>query len=337
MTDAAASPLRVGLIGCGRPGLHLIERFTLGGPFRVVAAFANPTVASVVSPFGVKLVSHPQELLAAEDVDVVWFSEHDAFRHEFSAAEALRRKHVIVETPLALSSADAERAFEAATQNRRVLLVRHPRRTDPDFQQAQSVAQDSTLGSLRAAKFVSWTYGLPPRGVTRGHGPLPQDASYDPRITTLRFAVHALDQLLALVNDRPLRVFATTERIDQTTPDLTAGLSLALQIAFERGCHAAIDIRLNSPAQFQSGWLLTSERGGYANGKRFTLTEEGEVFDAPVAAAVGRGPDADQFEWLAQQIRRGERDSVEEARVRMVVALLDAAQRSLASRQAETL
>lgn len=335
MTDAAASPLRVGLIGLGRPGLHLIERFTLGGPFRVVAAFADPIMSDVLSPFGVRLVGDPQQLLAAEDVDVVWFAEHDSFRNEFTATDALGAKHVIVETPLTLTSALAGRAFQEASRCQRVLLVHHPRRSDSDFRQALSVAQDSAQGVLRAAKFVSWSYGLPPRGVTRGHGPLPPDASTDPQITKLRFATHALDQLVSLVGDCPFRVSAVGE--GQGDTDLTAGLSLALQITFEHGCQAEIDIRLNSPTQFQSGWLLTAERGGYAKGKRFTLTDEGEVFDSPVATVSVGDHDADQFAWLAQPIRSGVRDTIEEARVRTVVALLDAAQRSLASRQVVTL
>ena len=50
MTDVAASPLRVGLIGLGRPGLHLVERFADDSSFRVVAVAADPIVAEVVSP-----------------------------------------------------------------------------------------------------------------------------------------------------------------------------------------------------------------------------------------------------------------------------------------------
>ena len=335
MTDVAASPLRVGLIGLGRPGLYLMERFAAGGPFRVVAVWADPIVAEVISPFGARLVNHPRELLAAADVDVVWFAELDAFRNDFTAADTLCEKHAIVETPLTLSSAIADRAFREAARSNRLLLVHHPRRSDPDFQQALAVTQDFAPSVLRAVKFVSWSYGLPPRGATRGHGPLPPDAtSDDAQITKVRFAAHALDQLLPLVSDRPIRVFATGDQKFPGFPKLFAGYSLTLQMTFEQGCQADIDIRLDSPTKFQSGWLLATERNGYAKGQRFTLTDDGEVFDSPVTATSDSNEDADHFEWLAQQIRSGVRDHVEEARVRTVVALLDAAQRSLESRQA---
>lgn len=333
MTDAAASPLRIGLIGLGRPGLHLIERFAAGGPFRIVAAFDDSTTAEVVSPFGVRLATDFRDLLAATDIDVVWISESWGLRKDFVLPDVLATKHAILETPLGVTPAVLDRAFQVAHQRGRQLIVRHPRRCDTEFRQALSVAQDRSLGPIRAAKLISWTYGLPPRGATRGPGPLPPDGNDDAQVTKMRFAAHALDQLLLLIGGRPIRVFATGDSTAGGFPGLIAGYSLALRILFEHGCQTEIDIRLDSPTQFQSGWMLTTEQGGYSKGRRFTLTEEGEIFDSPVSLAVGN-KDTDQFEWLAQQIHSGQRDSVEESRIRTVVALLDGAPRSIESEQA---
>lgn len=336
MADVAAPPLRVGLIGCGRVGMHLIEHFAAGGPFRVVAvADATPGFAltNVVAPFGVRWVQNLEELFAAEDVDVVWFTWFWGFRGDFVPAGVYYGKHTIGEAPFTLSSKVVDRTFEYVTQRDRLLLIHHPRRSDPDFLQALSVAKDQSLGCIRAAKWVSWTYGLPPRGVARGQGPLPPDGSDDAQVTKVRFVAHALDQLVLLVGDRPCRLSATSDWNASGSPDLFAGYSLSLQITFEHGCHAEIDIRLDSPTQFQSGWLLAAERGGYAKGRRFTLTDEGEVFDSPVTLSSEGTESTDQFEWLAQQIRSGMCDPAEESRVRTVVALLDAAQQSLDARQ----
>ena len=217
-----------------------------------------------------------------------------------------------------------------------MLLVHHPRRSDRDFRQALSITEDQTFGRIQAAKFVSWSYGHPPRGVTRGVGPLPPDANDEIQATKMRFVAHALDQLVSLINDQPRCVVATGDSSALDAVDLHSGQSLSLRITFEQGCHAEIDIRLDSPTQFQSGWLLTAERGGYANGRRFTLTDEGEVFDSPMTE-IGHGQEADQFDWLAQQIQTGQPDPAEELRLRSVAALLHAAQRSLESRQVTTL
>ncbi len=332
MPGLAAPPLRVGLIGLGRSGLHLIECCATGGPFRIVAVFADPLVADVVSPFGARLVKHPQELLAAADVDVVWIAEFDGRRTDVSIAEVLAEKHAILETPLSLTTEAFEQAFEVAAQHRRMLLVHHPRRSDQEFRQALSVSKNSDIGTIHAAKFVSWSYGLAPRGAARGLGPLPSEGSDEAQITKMRFVAHALDQLVSLIADCPKCLVAVGEQNTSGPSDLFDGKSLLLQITFEQGCQAEIDVRLNSPTPFQSGWLLSAERGGYANGRRFTLTEEGEVFDSPVPEFDDR-KEADQFEWLAQLIRAGASDPVEESRLRTLVALLDAALRSLESQQ----
>ena len=336
MAGDASATLRVGLFPCvGRSGLHLIERFADSGPFRVVAA-ADPAIglfpmaaANLVAPFGVRLVSAPQELIQAEDIDVLWVT---SYYGDFAPVGPYHGKHTIAEAPFTLSPVMAEKAFGWAAKRDRLLLVHHPRRAAPDFRQALSVAEDPELGAIRSAKFVSWSYGLPPRGATGGNALLSSDGSDDPQITKIRFVTHALDQLMSLIDDQPVNVFATGDPKALGAPDLMAGYSLTLRIIFEKGCQAEIDIRLDSPAPFQSGWMLTGERGGYANGRRFTLTDDGEVFDSPVAPSDSDA-EADQFEWLARQIRSGVPNAIEEARVRTVVAMLDAAQRSLAARQ----
>lgn len=329
MPEAVTSPLRVGLWpSVGRCGMHLIERFAEGSPFRVVAAFDPMATFNLLAPFGVRLVSTPEELTQAADIDVLWQL------NGLAATGLSHSQHMIVETPLTLSSEVAGQAFRMAAERGRLLLIHHPRRGDPEFRQALTVASDSTIGAIRAAKFVSWSYGLPPREAVRHHGPLAVDVSNDPQMTKLRFVAHALDQLVSLIGDEPISVFATGDSRAAGAPDLRVGYSLALRIAFERGCEAEIDIRIDSPTPFQSGWTLTGERGGYVKGRQYTLTEDGEVFDSPVTPG-DVDECVDQFEWLARQIRGGVADAAEEARARTVVALLDAAQRSLESRQAE--
>ncbi len=333
MIADASAPLRVGLFpGLGRFGRHLIEQFADGSPFRVVAAIDPSGAARLETPLGVRLVSTPQELLLAEDIDVLWSTSLDGLRNEFASSVPEHGKHTIVETPLAVTSAQAAKTFAWATQHNSLLLVHHPRRADLGFQQALTVARDQTIGTIRAAKLIAWSYGLPPRGATRRDGRQSSDATEDLHATTIRFVAHALDQLVPLIGAVPVSVLATGDPNAPGAPELFAGYSMSLRVVFETGCHAEIDIRLDSPAPFQSGWTLTGERGGYANGRRFTLTDDGEIFDSPVILPYSDS-DIDQYEWLARQIRSGIRNVAEEARVRTVVALLDAAQRSLAAGQ----
>lgn len=329
MTGDVLPPLRVGLVGCGRVGRHLIERSAVGGPFQVVAACDDFCPSSRIVPFDVRLMSLP-ELAQSADIDVLWVTSYWEFPLEVSHA-----KHLIAETPFTLGTQVAEQAFAAAAQRGRLLLIHHPRRADPEFRQALAVARDEKIGAVRAVKFVLWSYGRPPRGATRGIEPSDWDENAEPGRTKIRFVAHALDQLVLLIPSRPVCVLAVGDP-NAGGADLIAGDSLALHVLFESGCRAEIDIRLDSPTTFQSGWMLTGERGGYAKGRQYTLTDEGEVFDSPVTPCDS-GAEADQFEWLARQIRSGTPDAVEESRTRSVVALLDGAQRSLVTSQPVTL
>ena len=69
-TDVAVPRLRVGLIGCDRVGLHLVERSAIGGPFQIVAACEDSRVGDLISPFGVRLMSL-QEIAQSKDIDVL--------------------------------------------------------------------------------------------------------------------------------------------------------------------------------------------------------------------------------------------------------------------------
>ena len=281
-------------------------------------------------PFGVRQVSLP-ELVQSTDIDVLWVTSFWKVPGEGSPFTAAHRQHLIVETPFTLDRQMEEQAYADAVRRGRLLLVHHPRRADSEFPQALAVARDEKIGAIRAVKYVSWSYGRPPRGATRYAEPTVSDESAELGSTKVRFVAHALDQLVSLIPSRPIRVQAVGDLSDRC-PDLFVGNSLALRMEFESGCQAEIDVRLDSPTPFQSGWVLSGERGGYANGRQYTLTDEGEVFDSPVTLPDD-SVEADQLEWLARQIRSGVSDAAEESRACSVVTLLDGAQRSLVTGQ----
>ena len=76
MSDIAAQPLRVGLVGLNRHGLHLIERCLADGPFRVVTAYdSDATRAAAATGLNVPVVSDINELVYSTDIDVVWIAQ----------------------------------------------------------------------------------------------------------------------------------------------------------------------------------------------------------------------------------------------------------------------
>jgi predicted dehydrogenase len=308
----------------------LIERSATGSPFQVVAASEKSDVGSLIAPFGVRLMSL-SEMARSADIDLLWVTSFWEIPFDCSPSELFRQQHLIAEAPFTLGDQAAGQAFADAARQGRLLLIHHPRRSDLEFRHALAVARDETIGAIRAVKFVSWSYGRAPRGATRGVKPPAGDEYAEPGATLVRFVAHALDQMVVLIPSRPISVWAAGDP-RAGAADLFAGDSLSLRIVFESGCQAEIDIRLDSPTPYQSGWILTGERGGHVKGRQYTLTAEGEVFDSPVSTADTLEA-TDQFEWLARQIRSGVADAEEEVRARSVVALLEAAQRSLATSQ----
>ncbi len=333
MTHVTAPP-RVGLVGLGRTGSHLLEKFSSGGPLRIVAVWDDaPERTRLAKSLGVNVVAKREMLENFDDVDVLWFTRSIEFFNADLIAKCLKSgKHIVVESPLDLSPADARRAFHEACELGLRLLVHCARREEESFRRAVSVAASGELGTIHAAKFVSWGYGLWPSGVgDQSHQRDLEDLS---GTMVIRLMAHALDQLLLLVPQHPHRAFATARaspfKKEPSAAPTDAAAALALSIEFVDGARAELDLRLDSPVPFRSGWVLTGDRGGFAEARRYSLTDDGEVYDSPVTSGEA---EFDSFAWLAQQLCSPERNAVEEIRAVTVVELLDAARRSLESRQ----
>ncbi len=332
MTHASAPP-RVGLVGVDRTGSHLLEKFSSGGPLRIVAVWdESPERTRLAESLGVNAVAKLETLATSFDLDVLWITRSMVFSNANLIARCLKLgKHVIVESPLDLSLADAKRAFNEARARDLRLLVHCPRRDEESFRRAVSVAASGELGTIRAAKFVSWGYGRWPNRV--GDQSSQRDPEDLPGTTVIRLMAHALDQLLHLIPQHPHRAFATAQVNPFKNPSAAPpqpAAALALSIEFANGTWAELDLRLDSPVPFHSGWVLTGNRGGFADAQRYSLTDEREVLDSPVTPGEA---ELDSFAWLAQQLRAPEHNAVEDARAVTVVVLLDAARRSLESRQ----
>ncbi len=336
MSLAAAPLLRVGVIGLNRHGLHFIERCLTDGPFQVVATFdpSNPkrqrgralphapNSQLLEAPALAHASGYWDELLEAPDIDVAWIAHPIALRPAGMPSDLVEQllnhnKHVVIETPLSLSTSEADRWFALARQRGRHLLVHSPRHTDDDIRRAVSAVSSGELGAVRAIKWISWGYGLPPAGV-------PSHESHESRVTLIRQMAHALDQLVQLVPHAPRRVIAFGEQTE----------ALAAWIEFTNGTRAEIDIRLDSPAPLRTGWVIHSEHGGYADGRRYTLTPEGEVFDSP---APTLSPASDDLTELARSLRSDKIDDLTSTPARTVVQLLEAISRSLSAKDFATL
>ena len=295
MSDVAAhEPLAIGLIGLSPDGLHLIEAMSGGGPFRVVMALDDQrNLVSAAESLGVPVVADLNSLLSAPAVDALWLAQPFGFDEPFAELLLQFGKPIVGELPLGLSAEHVQSILAEARLRGIPVLSHCPRRSDEDFRRAQSAVVSGNLGQLLAAKWVSWSYGAPT-------GP-----------TLLRLLAHAVDQLLQLISAEPLRVVSFGD----------STLSNQSIIEFRGGVRAEIDLRLDSPLPFQTGWLLTGNRGGFADGRCFHVAADGEVFDTPTPTI---DVCVDQYVELAQRLRLFDRRAEESNRAVSVTQLLAA-------------
>lgn len=319
-------PQQVGLLGLNRVGRHFVEAMSGGGPFRIVSAWdSDAESCEHARSLNVPLLPSVQELASRPELNVLWVTLPNWLDEAWAASVLDSGKLIVCEWPFSLSHAQAQAAFHRVHERGSQLLVHGSRPDEEDFRQAFASTQNADWGMLRAAKLMSWTYGLPPSGVaTKSVRGSSEDSL---RAMLLRMTAQKLDQLCRLISRKPTRVFASS------TSDLAHdrnAASLAMRIEFGNEATAEVDVRLNSPTQLQTGWVLTAQRGGYSHGRCYSLTDDGEIFDS---AAVMRSAVGDSYSAIAQQLL-GKPDSPANSRVLTVVQLLDAALRSLKMGQA---
>jgi len=142
--------IRVGLIGFGLAGRYFHAPLILaaGMELRIVVTSRSDAVREF-APGAVVIDSAPA-LFARDDIDLVVIATPNHL-HVEQAAEALRAgKHVVVDKPLSITSAQASTLIELANAHRLRLAVFQNRRWDSDFLTVQKLIREDRLGAINA-------------------------------------------------------------------------------------------------------------------------------------------------------------------------------------------
>ena len=111
--------IHIGIIGLGAIGQRLIKQFTEHEGIAVVAVcdrnetLANDTAAQIS---GVKAYADYEQLLANEQVDLVYVAVPPKFHHSIVMDAIQAKKHVLCEKPLANSLEEAKEMADAAKE-----------------------------------------------------------------------------------------------------------------------------------------------------------------------------------------------------------------------------
>lgn len=245
--------IAVGIAGLGRSGwnIHADGFDQLADRYRV-AAVADPLPErqeEAAARFSATTYDDPEKLISDPDLDLVVVATPSATHAPLGVAALRAGKHVVVEKPMAQSGAEIDQLNHAATDARRVVTCFQNNRFEPSFAAVREVIDSGRIGEVSLIRRVAHRYARRADWQTLrelGGGELPNTTS------------HTLDQLLMLLGDTPIEVFADLRR---TVSAGDAEDHVKLILRPQSG--PVIDIETSSGVAWpQQSWLVAGAYGG---------------------------------------------------------------------------
>jgi len=147
--------VRLGIIGVGAMGARYADQIVSGAvPRCELAAVCGRNAAPLTRFPQARAFTRSDELIRSGAVDAVLIATPH-YAHTIVGVDALTNGlHVLVEKPISVHKADAERLLAAHTNPRQVFAAMFNMRTDPFFLKIRSLLQNGDLGALHR---VNWT------------------------------------------------------------------------------------------------------------------------------------------------------------------------------------
>lgn len=180
---------RVAVLGCGYWGSNHIRTLKGLGALAAVSDINTHRAEGFAAERDVPAIP-VDELFSREDIDAIVMALPPQFHAENAIRAVEAGKDVLVEKPIALNVADAEREVQAARNNDRVFMVGHVLRFHPAFEKLLELMKQGELGEVRYVH--SHRLGL-------GKFHTESDALWD-------LAPHDLSMILAITGCEPSEV-----------------------------------------------------------------------------------------------------------------------------------
>ena len=164
--ESLQAPVRLGIIGGGAivQVAHLpVLRKTRGVKIAALCDVDLSKARALAQRSGIPSVYDDfEDLLAHEELDAVLIATPNHLHESHILAALSADLDVLVEKPLALSSASAERVARAADKRQRVVMTGMTHRYRPDVQAVRSFVQAGELGEITSVR-ASWHLARPAR------------------------------------------------------------------------------------------------------------------------------------------------------------------------------
>jgi predicted dehydrogenase len=146
--------MRIGVVGAGFIGaIHLGAYANMPEVEVVGVADALPQIAAAGAAIvGARAYSSYEDLITAEEVDVVDVCLPTAYHRDLALKAAKEGKHVILEKPIARNLEDAKMIIEAFDGNSKRLFVGHVVRFFPEYARIKEMIDAGELGVARTSR-----------------------------------------------------------------------------------------------------------------------------------------------------------------------------------------
>jgi predicted dehydrogenase len=242
MHVANTAPLRVAVVGYGYWGPNLV-RNVIERPELELAALCerDPERAAAFSARtpGTPVHHELDALLADTTIDAVLVATPPRTHHAVVRAALEADKHVLVEKPLATTSADARDLIEIADERGLVLMPGHTFVYSPPVNKVRQLIQDDVVGEVYFVTSSRMNLG-----------------KYQSDGVILDLAPHDLSILLYWLGDRVSEVSASGRSVFQPDVPETAFITLT----FEGGAKANVQLSWLAPRKVRDMIVVGSRR-----------------------------------------------------------------------------
>jgi predicted dehydrogenase len=153
---------RIGLIGCGIWGRNYIRNFEHLDDVEMYA-LCDPDAANIKRAVALmpsaRATDNPSELIADPMVNAVIVATPASTHFELAKAALMAGKHVLVEKPLANSSADAAELVRLAEENGLILMVGHILEYHPATVKLKQMIDADELGKIHYLYLIRTNLG----------------------------------------------------------------------------------------------------------------------------------------------------------------------------------
>jgi predicted dehydrogenase/acetyltransferase-like isoleucine patch superfamily enzyme len=146
--DEVSLPVRVAVVGCGSWGQNIVRALAELGALEAIVDTDAQTVDRMVKRFGARPRSL-ESALAEPAVTAVAIAAPANMHYRLAMQAIAAGKHVFVEKPIALDTADAQALVRAARDRARILMVGHLLHYHQGYRAVRDIVRSGRLGQLQ--------------------------------------------------------------------------------------------------------------------------------------------------------------------------------------------